>query len=106
MDAWKALDDLVRENSTEVQVRPDITVEALGCERAVRLSLRYEKGEGLKPDRWHDTGPRNVSTMRKVARALLDACDFVDAANPEWASHHGAKIVNRWDDMGNYFEGA
>lgn len=53
MDAWKAHSELIKANSTRTEVRQDIVVDALGCERAVRLSIRYERGGFLKPDRWH-----------------------------------------------------
>jgi hypothetical protein len=90
-DAWKRMYELLKDNSTETDVRPDIKVEALGCDRAVRLSLRYYKGDdpmSLANEKWADTGLRNVSTMRELANALLAACDFVDSVNPEWAAGH------------------
>lgn len=88
-DAWQQLDDLQEKYTREVDVRHDLLVTALGLERGVKLTLmetNYNKAP-LDKDRYryHST-QRNVSTMRELAQALLDACDFVDQSNPVWAS--------------------
>lgn len=72
-DAWKQLDDLQRKYTQEIEVRRDLVVTALGTERGVRLTLGARSTQ------------RNVSTMRELAQALLEACAFVEDANPEWA---------------------
>jgi hypothetical protein len=91
-DAWKQLDDLQRKYTKEVEVRSDLVVTALGLERGVRVTL-IQTNYGQDPlhkrrHQYHST-QRNVSTMREFAQALLDACDFVDSANPGWASQSG-----------------
>lgn len=91
-DAWKQYSDLFSRFYTSVKVREDLIVEALGVERTVRFTLKTDNPNARGPfsiDRWfrHST-QRNVSTMRELAQALLDACDFVDASNPQWASKH------------------
>lgn len=49
-DAWKQMDDLVNEFSRSWDVRPDLRVTALACDRGVQLSLAHpEYGfEGMK----------------------------------------------------------
>ena len=86
-DAWKQMQDLVDRYSQDWEVRRDIRVVALACERGVRLEIAAGPPDDLGMRHWADTGKRNVSTMRELAQALLDACDFVDEANPTWASH-------------------
>lgn len=73
----------------EVDVRHDIVVAALGLDRAVMLTFRetdHDKDALDKRRYRYHTTQRNVSTMRELAQALLDACDFVDESNPVWAS--------------------
>jgi hypothetical protein len=81
---------LVERFTTETEVRSDIVVQAQACERAIKVTLieaDYSKGPLDKGRRqYHSTGLRNVSTMRDLAQAILDACDFVDASNPAWSS--------------------
>lgn len=87
-DAFKKLLRLYEENTREWLPRPDLKVEALGCDRNVRLSLGTPVQDPLDIRRysWHST-QRNVSTFRELAEAILAACDFVEAVNPAWASH-------------------
>lgn len=83
-DAWKQLHDLLGANTTSLDVRHDLSVTAHGCNRSVELNLAYHTDDvGMR--RWHSTGERNVGTMRELAQALLDACDFVEQVNPTWA---------------------
>lgn len=89
-DAWKQLHELWDKFSTRVDVRNDLRVEALGPDRAVRVSIAYPQQKAHEIRRWHTSMPRNVGTMRELAQAIIDACDFVDAVNPKWASHHPA----------------
>ncbi len=88
-DAWLQLSELTAQFTTEKRVRADIEVTALAHKRAVKLTLWADRNPDVDShytgSTWRTTGPRNVSTMREVAQALLDACDFVDACNPEWA---------------------
>lgn len=86
-DAWEQFQDLRKKFTQEVEVRKDIVVTARALDRGVELRLRDKD--------WHDkgpvghsiaTGPRNIKTMRELAQAILDACDFVESSNPEWAS--------------------
>lgn len=87
-DAWEQLYDLQKKYTKEVEVRHDLLVVALGLERAVMLTLvetDHDKDAlDKRRHRYHST-QRNVSTMRELAQALLDACDFVDQSNPVWA---------------------
>lgn len=93
-DAWKQYADLRDKYSTRTKVRSDIIVQAHALDRGVELTLVKEdlspKHGRLDPHRfsYRSTGSRNVSTMRELAEALLDACDFVDASNQVWASKH------------------
>lgn len=87
-DAWKQLDDLYERFTRAIDVRPDLKVEAFGCERSVRFTWSEYDHTKDKLDprhkRSHST-ERNVSTMRELAEALLLACDFVEHVNPVWA---------------------
>lgn len=86
-DAWKQAHDLFERYTKAVKPRPDIEIVAHACDRGVELRV----GELLlRPDvihkyDWSSTGRRNVDTMREVAEAILDACDFVEQSNPTWA---------------------
>jgi hypothetical protein len=85
-DAWEQLHDLWEENSKEWKVRPDLKVFARGPDRGVELRVGTSKRKVMDQTFWNFyTTDRNVGTMRELAQALLDACDFVDAVNPEWA---------------------
>ena len=89
-DAWQQRADLLDRFHEEWNVRHDLRVEALACDRGVRLGLAYPRtGDPFDMREWHTT-QRNVGTMRELAQALLAACDFVDAANPEWADRREA----------------
>ncbi len=82
-DAWKKYCDLCDEYSTYTEVRPDIHVRAIAYNRGVELIVF----DGVIPlnRSFQSTGKRNISTMRELAKALNDACDFVEESNPEWA---------------------
>lgn len=89
-DAWEQLHDLLKGFTEETSVRHDIRVVARACDRGVELQIAkfdYTKDQ-FDPRRtsWQSTRPRNISTMRELAQALLDACDFVEQSNPEWAA--------------------
>lgn len=90
MDAWEQVYDITRANTRRWEVRPDIEVTALGVDRSVQLRLGTDSGKlnasGVAKDPIKVT-KRNVGTMRELAAVLLAACDFVDFANPQWASH-------------------
>jgi hypothetical protein len=75
-DSWEKADAVRRLSTKTYEIRHDIRVEAHGVERGVRVILKGDV----------DTGPRNVSTMRELALAILDACDFVEEKNPRWAA--------------------
>jgi hypothetical protein len=85
-DAWKRVADLHDKFTKQWKVRSDLRVTALAHERTVRFELGDRKNlrGSIDVPIWHDT-QRNVSTMRELANALLQACDFVDKHNPEWA---------------------
>ena len=86
-DAWRKSDVVFRENTKEWKVRADLRVEALGTERSVRLTMIKERPgarSSLEPKQHHFT-ERNLLTMRELAQALLDACDYVESVNPCWA---------------------
>lgn len=86
-DAWKRYYDLLNELSTRVEVRSDIHVTAKAYDRGVELVL-FDGTEPLKRN-FISTGSRNIGTMRELAKALNDACDFVEEQNPKWASQKG-----------------
>ncbi len=85
-DAWKKMDDLRRANTPTWEPRNDLRVTAYGCGRVVRLEIGEPTKIGLSKFHWNGT-TRNISTMRELAHALLEACDFVEQANPGWASN-------------------
>lgn len=89
-DAWKKSDAVRRLNTKTWELRADIRVDAMGTERGVRLTLSEDipgrTGMGVGSKRYIDTGARNISTMRELAQAILDACDFVEEKNPTWAN--------------------
>lgn len=89
-DAWKQYNDLIEKYTTRTDVRTDLVVYALAYDRGVEVrvgELNPNWPGGSDPYRfnWSSTGRRNVDTMRELAQAILDACDFVDESNPEWA---------------------
>ncbi len=93
-DAWKKLHDLLNRYTKEWDVRPDLSVTAHATDRGVEIQIgkRREDYRGKMDGRgeyaWQSSGPRNVSTMRELAAAIITACDFVDESNPKWADHH------------------
>jgi hypothetical protein len=88
MDAWKKEHKLLEKYTRSTEVRKDIEVIARGCARGVELILwDMPKGPFDVKRNYKSTGKRNVSTMRELAEALLEACDFVEKSNPEWAKH-------------------
>lgn len=84
VDAWKQYHDLVERFTTEVEVRPDIHVRGLAWDRGVEVIV-FSEGHPMKRT-WQSTRKRNIDTMRELAKAINDACDFVEQNNPEWAS--------------------
>lgn len=86
-DAWKRLHDLYDETTATWDVRDDLKVRAMGPNRHVELTVgRSAKMTPGAPREPYAVTERNVSTMRELAWALLDACDFVEDQNPAWAS--------------------
>lgn len=92
-DAWKQYDALLKKFTQIVDVRSNIQVIARATDRGVELVVSKEDYSKVNPitqiaprKTYTSTGSRNVSTMRELAQALMDACDFVDEANPIWAS--------------------
>jgi hypothetical protein len=83
-DAWLQSFELRQKYTKEIEVRKDLQVYGLGTERTVRLALGYPLDHD--PIMRFKTIDRNVATMRELAHALLEACDFVEQSNPEWAS--------------------
>ena len=73
-DAWKLYDDLVESLTKVISPRGDIEVHAQGWDRSVQLVLKDFLGK-----------PHNVGTMRLLAECLIEACDYVESVNPEWA---------------------
>lgn len=87
-DAWKQHFDLLEQFTQSREVRPDLKVIAHACDRTVSLHLGTPNDSHRSLIRYHwKSTQRNVRTMRELAHALLDACDFVEASNPVWASH-------------------
>jgi hypothetical protein len=67
------------------KIRKDLKVTANGTARTVTLSTcRGNPSDPGDLHLWH-YNTRNIVTMRELGQALLDACDFVEASNPEWA---------------------
>lgn len=91
VDAWKQYSELVEKFTTSTDVRTDISVTGRAWDRSVEVQLAkidYTKDEfDLRRKTWFSSKPRNVSTMRELAYAILEACDFVDDNNPKWASN-------------------
>jgi hypothetical protein len=104
-DAWKKHDNLWKRFRKETEIRKDIIVVANGIERGVHLQVgEYDENQEQILDRpgkasggyrYNDTGPRNISTMREVALALLEACDFVEESNPTWARLHDGDLAKK-----------
>lgn len=96
-DAWKKYYDLLEKFTKKYEPRPDLCVTARAHERCVEIEIGVwdrkatnffdPPGKPTGKYIWTSAGKRNVSTMRELAQALLDACDFVDENNPVWASH-------------------
>lgn len=85
-DAWKKADAIRKLNTKTWEIRSDIRVDAMGIDRGVRVTLIHKNAaHPLDIPRWHSTGSRSTSTMRELAQAILDACDFVEEKNPKWA---------------------
>lgn len=86
-DAWKQHNDLVNKFTARWAVRNDLVVTAKAYDRSVELSVsEYIDSDLTLNKKWHVTR-RNVGTMRELAQALEDACDFVEKHNPEWAKN-------------------
>lgn len=84
VDAWKQYHDLLEKYTLVVEPRQDLEVFGHATDRSVEVIV-YEDGPRLL--RKHlSTGKRNVDTMRELAKAINDACDFVEKHNPTWAS--------------------
>lgn len=95
-DAWKQYHDLVERFTTKVEVRPDIHVKGLAWDRGVEVIVFSEGGPMNRT--WQSTRKRNIDTMRELAKAINDACDFVEINNPKWASRTSIrKDNNLWD---------
>ena len=77
-DAWQKHDDLVKSLTKVIETRPDITVIGNGWDRSVYLGFDSSADFTFRP--------HNVRTMRKLAKALNDACDYVEEVNPKWAA--------------------
>lgn len=94
-DAWVQLYELRERFTLKAEIRADLRVTAHACSRAVEVAIAEIDGTkdrwAMDRIRWQSSGPRNVGTMRELAQALLDACDFVDQSNPEWAERN-----DRW----------
>lgn len=73
-DAWKIYHDLLEKYTLKTEVRSDIKVYGHAIDRSVELI------------KTKSTGKRNIATMRELASALNEACDFVEEQNPKWAS--------------------
>lgn len=95
-DAWKKADAVRRLNTKTWELRADIRVDAKATERGVELTL-YKDMPGTTGGplnrTWINTGARNIDTMRELAQAILEACDFVEERNPAWASKTQEKLV-------------
>lgn len=90
-DAWLQHHELLKKFTIITDIRSDLRVKAHACDRSVELVLIQDNpnhdGRGFKGAKlYHSTGHRNVGTLRELANAILEACDFVDASNPKWAA--------------------
>lgn len=84
-DAWKIYHDLLVKYTLKIEVRSDIKVYGHATDRSVELILIDYQSDKLKI-KTKSTGKRNIATMRELATALNEACDFVEEQNPKWAS--------------------
>lgn len=84
-DAWKLKSELEESFTLTLKPRGDLKAEGFGTDRCVKLTLRKENPSYGPPTYLSTT--RNVSTMRELAAAIIEACDYVDSVNPTWASH-------------------
>lgn len=86
-DAWRQEYELHEKYTKEWEVRSNLKVVGLACDRTVRLDTVMGKSPKFpNMPNWH-WNERNVGTMRELAYALLDACDFVEQSNPVWAHY-------------------
>lgn len=85
-DAWKIYHDLLEKYTLKTEIRSDIKVYGHATDRSVELILIDYQSDKSKI-KTKSTGKRNIATMRELARALNEACDFVEEQNPKWASH-------------------
>lgn len=116
LDAYQQKSELYKKYSKDWNVRQDLAVRANGTDRSVTLRVGYIEdspkflGSGNTPKGKDGRAiiTRNVITMRELAQAILDACDFVDGVNPKWAQGHAKpeefqKQVDhehQWQDTG------
>lgn len=99
-DAWKQFNDLWRSFTKHCKVRDDLRVTALGHDRTVRLvvgeSPKFRPPGSPPPVTTYSEVQRNVSTMRKLGQALIEACDYVDSVNPTWAAQRDRCRAEQW----------
>lgn len=87
VDAWEQVHNIWQEFCQTWEVRPYLLIDALGPDRHVQLRVGKRRDDDALGGAWRYTSTtHNVGTMRELALALWAACDFVDAANPKWAS--------------------
>lgn len=91
-DAWKQYHDIVKKYTKELEYRENLKVVAKAHERHVLICA----AEPVPGKSRHDIGylhwieiRKNITSAREFAECILDACDFVEQNNPEWASHLG-----------------
>lgn len=96
-DAWKQHADLMERFTQRTEVRDNLIVTAHGTKRGVEVTLveTIPGAPELANKIYHSTGRRNVATMRQLAQALNDACDFVESVNPRWAAYPKPKLNER-----------
>lgn len=109
MDAWREHISLYEamkaaEERSETEWRnhehpniADLRVRAVAWDRHVLIEVATDRGDtsvyaDFRSPTWfsrHTT----VHSARRYAKAILDACDFVDEQNPTWAAlGHGSAI--------------
>lgn len=85
LDAWELQRNLQQATTRSWEVRSDISVDALGADRCVRLTITERPSGEWDIPTVLAVRQGNVITMRELAQTILAACDFVEEINPTWA---------------------
>ena len=86
-DAWFQKDQLLKRTTKKIEVRSDLIVTAVASDRRVDLTIVKEvlSKDFAPKNKSYTVRQANTATMRELAQAIIDACDFVEDQNPEWS---------------------